>query len=320
MTRIVFLDRGTIAPSIPLAHPAGAHEWVEHDRTAAGEVAARLAGATVAITNKVPIRRDAIERLPDLRMIAVAATGYDCVDVAAARERGIVVANVRDYAATTVPEHTFALIFALRRSLVAYARDVADGGWQRSAQFCFLDHPIGDLRGSTLGLVGRGALGRSVGDIGRALGMKVVFAGRKGVDAPEPPLVPFDEMLATADVISLHVPLTAETRGLIGAAEFARMARRPLLVNTARGGLVDEAALVAALDAGQVAGIGFDVLTREPPTEGNPLLAVAGRPNVVITPHVAWASDSAMRTLWGQVVGNIEAFLAGTPRNDVAAG
>lgn len=320
MTRIVFLDRGTIAPSIDLTRPAAPHEWAEHDQTAAADVAGRLAGATVAITNKVPIRRDAIERLPQLRMIAVAATGYDCVDVAAARERGIVVSNVRDYAATTVPEHTFALIFALRRSLLAYARDVADGAWQRAPHFCFFDHPIGDLRGSTLGLVGRGALGRSVADIGRALGMKVVHAGRKGVARPEAPLVPFDEMLATADIISLHVPLTAETRGLIGAAEFARMARRPLLINTARGGLVDEAALVVALDAGQVSGIGFDVLSREPPAEGNPLLAVAGRPNVIVTPHVAWASDSAVRTLWAQVVGNIEAFLAGAPRNDVAAG
>jgi glycerate dehydrogenase len=318
MTRIVFLDRGTIGPTVELRRPAGSHEWIEHDRTAPGEVEERLAGATVAITNKVPIRGDALARLPDLKMIAVAATGYDCVDVAACRERGIVVANVRGYAVNTVPEHTFALIFALRRSIVAYRADVIAGRWQEAGQFCFFDHPIEDLSGQTLGIVGRGALGRAVAAIGQAIGMRPVFAGRKGVARPEPPLVAFDEAIETADVITLHLPLTPESRDLIAMPEFRRMKRRPLLVNTARGGLVNERDVVAALDEGLVGGIGFDVLTREPPPDDHPLLAVAGRPNVILTPHVAWASTAAMRALWDQLVGNIEAFLAGEPRNDVA--
>jgi len=315
MTRIVFLDRGTIAPSIELTRPATAHDWTEHEHSTADDVVARLAGATVAITNKVPIRRPALEALPDLRMIAVAATGYDCVDVAACRERGIVVSNVCGYAVTAVPEHTFALIFALSRAVAAFRDDVIAGKWQASRHFCFFDHPIRDIAGATLGLVGRGAIGGAVGRIGEALGMRVIYAGRKGVAHAEAPLVPFEEMLETADVISLHCPLTEATRGLIAMPEFRRMRRRPILVNTSRGGLVDEADLVAALDEGLIAGAGFDVLTREPPVDGNPLLAVAGRPNVIVTPHVAWASESAMRTLWDQVTGNIDAFLAGAPRN-----
>lgn len=315
MTRIVFLDRGTIGPSVKLTPPSFSHEWVEHERTHADEVVERLQGAEIAITNKVSIRADHLEKLPDLRMIAVAATGYNILDVAACRAHGVVASNVRSYAQKTVPEHVFALIFALRRNLVGYRQDVIDGVWQKSGQFCFFTHPIKDLSGSRLGLIGGGSLGEATGAIGRALGMEVVYAGRKGGQASKPGYLPFEEVLATSDVLSLHCPLTPETEGLISLIEFEQMAQRPLVINTARGGLVDETDLVTALDRGLIAGAGFDVLTSEPPADDNPLMQIAERPNVIITPHVAWASEEAMQTLWDQLIGHIENYKLGRPSN-----
>ncbi len=311
--RIVFLDRETFGPSIEITRPAVSHDWAQYGATEPGELVERLAGATVAILNKVPIGQDAITALPELKMIAVAATGYDVVDLAACRQAGITVCNVRGYATETLPEHVFALMLALRRSIVPYRQDVIDGVWQEAGQFCFFDHPIHDLAGSTLGIVGSGTLGRAVARLGEAFGMQVIQAGRKGDPDPGEGRVPFDEMLRRADVITLHCPLTPETKGLIADAEFAAMERRPVLINTARGGIVDEAAAVRAVEQGHVAGLGFDVLTSEPPTEGNPLLAIAGRPNVIITPHVAWASDGAQTAVWRQTIENVEAFLAGQP-------
>jgi glycerate dehydrogenase len=316
--RIVFLDRGTFGPSVDLAKPAFCHEWVEHAATPPGEVVSRLAGADIAITNKVPIRGEDLQRLPQLRMVAVAATGYDVIDIAACRERGIVVSNVRGYAINTVPEHTFALILALRRSLVGYRQDVIDGQWQKAGQFCFFTHPIRDLAGSTLGIVGEGAIGQSVARLGQAFGMRTLFAAHKGVGGLGPLYTPFDEALATSDVITLHCPLTPATRGMIAMPEFRQMRKRPLLINTARGGLVDEDDLVQAIDEGLIAGAGFDCLTAEPPPRDHPLVAIAGRANVIVTPHVGWASQEAMRVCWRQVIDNIEGFEAGRPSNAVA--
>jgi glycerate dehydrogenase len=318
MTRIVFLDRSTIGPSVELRKPSFPHEWVDHDRTAPGQIVERLEGAEIAVTNKVGIRREHIEELPDLRMICIPATGFDAFDIEACRERGIVVSNIRGYATTTVPEHTFALILALRRSIVGYRQAVIDGRWQEAAQFCFHDYPIRDLRGSTLGLMGEGALGQGVADLGRAFGMRVLFAAHKGVQGLGPLYTPWEQVLEEADVISLHAPLMPATRDMIGAPEFAQMKQRPLLINCGRGGLVNEADLVEALDRGQVSGIGFDCLTSEPPRPDNPLLAVLDRPNVIVTPHVAWASEEAQQALWDQVIEHIENYRAGRPSNDVA--
>ena len=317
MTRIVFLDRGTIGPSVTLNKPGFQHEWIEYDRTAPDQLGERLQGASIAISNKVPMGRDVIEQLPDLKMIAIPATGYDAFDIDACNERGIVVSNVRGYAVNTVPEHTFALILALRRSLIGYRQDVIDGKWQEADQFCFFTHPIADLAGSTIGIFGEGALGQGVATLARAFGMRVLFAAHKGVEGLGPLYTPFDEVLATSDVLTLHCPLMPATRNMIAAPEFAKMEKRPLLINCARGGLVDEAALVDALDQGQIAGAGFDVLTTEPPAADNPMLKVLERPNVIVTPHTAWASDEAMQTLWDQVVEHIENFDAGTPSNQV---
>jgi len=313
--RIVFLDRATIAPQIRLRPPGFEHEWVEHADTAAEQVVERLTGARVAITNKVPISAEALARLPELKLIAVAATGTDCVDKAACAARGVAVANIRGYAVNTVPEHTFALILALRRNLVAYREAVIAGRWQASGRFCFFDHPIRDLAGARLGIVGEGVLGQRVAELARAFGMHPMFAAHKGREGMGPLYTPWQEVLETCDVLTLHSPLMPATRGMIGLSEFRAMKRRPLLVNTARGGLVDEVALVTALDEGMISGAGFDVAAVEPPTPDDPMMRIAGRPNVILTPHVAWASDEAQQALADQLIDNIEHFVAGRPTN-----
>jgi glycerate dehydrogenase len=277
----------------------------------------RLAGATIAITNKVPLRAAELAQLPDLKLIAVAATGTDILDLAACRERGIAVTNIRNYAVHTLPEHTFALMLALRRNLIAYRADIEAGRWQQSDRFCLLDHPIADLAGSRLGLMGYGALGKSVAALARAFGMEVAVCTRSPVDDQGVSQVSFDELLESSDIISLHLPLTEHTRNLFGAAELARMKRTALLINTARGGLVDEAALADALRRGVIAGAGFDVLVQEPPPAGNVLLNLR-LPNFILTPHTAWASGQAMQVLADQPIDNIEAWQAGAPRNVVA--
>ena len=312
MERIVFLDRQSLKAEV--RRPSFSHLWEEHDQTEESLVASRLAGATVAITNKVPIRRASLEQLPELKMIAVAATGYDVIDIDACRERGIAVANIRNYAVHTVPEHTFAMIFALRRNLIAYREDVLRGRWQAQDQFCFFDHPIQDLHGSTIGIFGEGALGQATATIARALGMHVLFADHPPPKAPNVEFTDQETVLAQSDIISLHCPLTPASRNFIGIEQFKKMKRSAILINTARGGLVDEHALKTALETGLIAGAGFDVLTKEPPKEGNPLLEVR-TPNFILTPHVAWASDGAMQFLADQLIDNVEASIAGTPQN-----
>jgi glycerate dehydrogenase len=312
---IVVLDRGTLGPSVNLVRPAFEHHWVEYVQSTPEDVPSRIANADIVITNKAVVRESAMEGALRLKMIAVAATGYDVVDVEAAKRRCILVCNVRNYAVNTVPEHTFALILALRRSIAAYREDVIGGAWQRANQFCFFNHPIKDLAGSKIGIFGSGALGRSVGRIAQGFGMSVMFAARKGTTNVADGLTPFNEVLETADILTLHLPLKDDTRNLIGADEFARMRRQPLLINTARGGIVNEADLVQALDQGLIAGAGFDVLTSEPPKPDNPLLSVLTRPNVIVTPHVAWASEEAMQALWNQVILHVENFQRGQPTN-----
>ncbi|WP_307437709.1 D-2-hydroxyacid dehydrogenase [Labrys monachus] len=312
---VVFLDRATL-PEETRVRPLGfAHRLVVHESTTPAEVAERIAGAQIVITNKAPIRAEAIAAAPRLRLVAVAATGTDVVDLAACAARGVSVCNIRNYAVHTVPEHTFALILALRRSILAYRDSVRNGRWQESGQFCFFDHPIHDLAGATLGIIGDGVLGRSVADIGKAFGMRVLFAAYKGSAGMGPLYTAFEDVLAQSDVITLHSPLMPSTRNMIGAAEFAAMARRPLLINTARGGLVDEQALHDALVGGQIAGAGFDVVTAEPPPADHVMMRLLGLPNFILTPHVAWSSREAIQGLADQLIENIELFMQGTPRH-----
>jgi glycerate dehydrogenase len=313
--KVVFLDRATMGPDIQLTRPSFAHEWVEYDRTLPEEVLERARGADIIITNKAPLRAETLAQLPELKMISVAATGYDVIDIQACRERGIQVSNVRGYAIHTVPEHTFALILGLRRSIKAYVDDVIKGEWQRSGQFCFFNHPLKDLAGSRLGIIGEGAIGQSVAAIGRAFGMQPMFAAHKNVSGLGPLYTPWDEVIETADVLSIHAPLTPASRHCIAAEEFARMQQKPLIINTARGGLVDEHALVDALQAGQISGFGFDVLTTEPPVEENPIMSVIERPDVLVTPHIAWASQQARSEVWRQTVAHVDGFANGQALN-----
>ena len=314
---VVFLDRATL-PDETRVRPLGfANRLVVHAGTSPAEVAARIAEAEIVITNKAPIRAEAIAGAPRLKLVAVAATGTDVVDLAACSARGITVCNIRNYAVHTVPEHTFALILALRRSVLAYRDSVKNGRWQQSGQFCFFDHPIHDLAGATLGIIGDGVLGKSVADIAKAFGMRVLFSAYKGTTGMGPLYTPFEEVLAQSDIITLHSPLMPSTRNMIGAAEFAAMTRRPLLINTARGGLVDEQALHDALVGGQIAGAGFDVVTAEPPPADHVMMRLLDLPNFILTPHVAWSSREAIQGLADQLIENIELFVAGTPRHVV---
>lgn len=314
MERIVFLDRDSIRADI--RPPAFAHEWVDHAATSPGQVGERLRQATVVVSNKVALTAENLAPAQKLRLIAVCATGTNNVDLDYCRARGLTVCNIRDYAMHSVPEHVFALILALRRSLIGYRADVHAGLWQKSEQFCLFTRPILDLHGGTLGIVGRGTLGRATAKLGEAFGMRVLFAEHKHAASVRSGHAAFDRVLAESDVLSLHCPLTPETRHLIGEPELRRLRPHALLINTARGGLVDEAALARALREGWIGGAGFDVLTSEPPRAGNPLLDL-DLPNFILTPHVAWASREAMQIMADQLIDNIEAFVRGTPRNRV---
>ncbi|MBJ6748984.1 D-2-hydroxyacid dehydrogenase [Geomonas anaerohicana] len=312
MERIVFLDRGGI--SVPLRTPCFPHQWQEYTDTRADEVVERLADATIAITDQVAITAEHLAELPNLRLIAVAATGVDHVDVDVCRHQGIAVTNVRNWS-VSVPEHVFSLILALRRNLLAYHDVVQGGAWQRSEGYLVQVEPMPrSLSGAKLGIIGVGALGSAVAALGEAFGMEVLYAERKGAVEVRADRTPFEEVLAQSDVLVLLCPLTEESRGMIGEAELKSMPRHAILVNCGRGGLLDEAALAKALEEGVIAGAGLDVLTQEPPRDGSPLLDLK-QPNLIVTPHVAWISDRSLATLAEQVIGNVEGFVLGHPRN-----
>ncbi len=312
LPKIVFLDRATLTvPLRPLGLP---HEWTEYPDSSPEDAIERLKDATVVITNKVVIDENILQHAPELKLVAVSATGYNIVDINACKARGVAVCNVRDYALTGVTEHALLLMLALRRQLPAYRDRLRAGDWQKSDAFYLTEPPLHDLAGSTLAIIGGGTLGKGLAEIATALGMRVIFAEHKGATAIRLGRVAFHDALEQADVVSLHCPLTPETRLLIGAAELARMKPNAILINTARGGIVDEAALLAALQSGRIAGAGVDVLSEEPPRNGNPLLD-ADLPNLIVTPHTAWASVETVHKLAEQLIGNIEAFLQGAPRN-----
>lgn len=317
LPKVVFLDRSTISPGTVIPELPFDHVLEVFDTTPESEVAGRIADAEIVITNKVRLNAEALENASKLRLIAVAATGTDNIDLQACSRLRIGVTNVRNYAVNTVPEHTFALIFALRRSLTAYHDAVRQGRWAEAGTFCFFDYPIKDVTGSTIGIIGNGVLGKAVGSIARALGMRVLFSAHKGRDDMGVPYTPFDEVLKQSDIITLHCPLSPLTRHLISTAEFEQMARKPLLINTARGGLVDELALVEALRAGHISGAGFDVATQEPPGPQHVLNTLKDMPNFILTPHVAWASQEGVQALADQLMANIAAFWSGQPVNMV---
>ena len=312
MERIVFLERDTIQADF--RRPNFDHEWVEYADTLPPEVVERVRPASIIISNKLSLGEPQLAHAPDVKLIAIAATGSDCVDLDYCRRRGITVCNVRGYAVNSVPEHVLMLILALRRNLLAYRQDVQAGKWQQSKQFCLLSHPLHDIKGSTIGIIGYGSIGKSMAQLAESVGMKVLIAEHRNAKSIRAGRTAFDEVLAQSDVVTLHCPLTDETRDMFGRREFEMMKRGALLINTARGALIQDEALIAALREGLIAGAASDVLREEPPRHGSRLLDL-NLPNFIVTPHVAWASDEAMQTLADQAIDNLEAFVAGRPQN-----
>lgn len=311
---IVFLD-GASLPS-PLERPAIAKAWTVRESTKTEEVVAALADADVAITNKVKLSRVELEQLPQLKLICVAATGYDCVDISACRDLGVTVCNVPAYSAVSVAEAVIGSLFALRRHLFEY-RAAAVAKWPTSNHFCVHGAPILDVQGSTLGIVGRGDIGSRVARLATALEMNVIYSEHRGASTVREGYVAFDKMIEQADVISLHCPLTPQTRHLIGAEQLAKMKPGALLINTARGPLVDEAAVLDSLMRGHLGGAALDVLDSEPPQADHPFLC-SNLPNLIVTPHVGWASQSSVARLKSTLISNVEAFSAGKPVNVVS--
>jgi glycerate dehydrogenase len=284
-------------------------------KTLPGEVVGAIQGADVVITNKVVLNGIALESTPSLRLVCVAATGTNNIDMATALRMGITVCNVRAYATASVVEHVFLMILALTRRLQPHLAAVSQGHWKSADRFSLLDYPFRELAGRTLGIVGYGELGRSVARAGEAFGLRVLVAQRPGT-AAQPGRCPLEALLMQADIISLHCPLTEQTRNLITRKELTRMRHDAILVNTARGGLVNEADLAEALRSGRIGGAAVDVLTEEPPVNGNPLLDPE-IPNLIVTPHIAWAGLRSRQRLVDELTANIHAFLKGQPRNVV---
>lgn len=314
---VLFLDRATIPTQIELPSLPFEHHWQEYDFTSPELVVERAHQAEVIITNKVVLDKVILSQLTNLKLVAVSATGFNNIDIDYCRQHGIAVTNVQGYATQSVPEHVIAMMFALKRNLKGYHNDIAAGEWQRNKQFCFFTHPISDTAGSTLGVIGSGALGQATAALAKALGMQVVFSERKGASECRQGYLPFEQVLEQADVLTLHCPLSDETRHLIGRQELAVMKPTSIVINTGRGGLVDEEALVDALKEGVIRGAGVDVFTDEPADESNSLIANMHLPNLLLTPHVAWGSDSSLQSLANILMDNIAAFIEGREQNRI---
>lgn len=307
----VFLDAESLADLDLSSLGSLFDDFTVYNRTAAGEVAERIKDADVVIVNKVKLSRELLATAPRLKLVCLVATGTDNVDTASAEELAITVCNCQAYGTDSVVQHVFSMIFAMHTNLLAYHKAVREGKWQQATQFCMLDYPITELKGKTLGIIGYGTLGKGVAAVAKALGMKVLLGRRPGLDK-EDDRVPLAELLQQVDVLTLHCPLTAQTRNVIDAKALELMKPSAFLVNAARGGVVDEAALADALRNGTIAGAATDVLTKEPPDAENPLLA-GDIPNLIITPHCAWGSLQARTRIIEQTAENIRAFTAGSP-------
>ncbi len=307
--KIVVLDGATLNP--------GDLSWTElqqlgtceiHDRTAVADIVRRAADAEVVLTNKTVLSADTLKQLPKLRFVGVLATGFNVVDVAAARARNVPVSNIPAYGTVSVAQHTFALLLELTNHVGQHAASVRAGGWSKCPDFCYAETPLVELDGRALGLIGAGRIAQAVARMGEAFGMKVSYATRTGGRGE------LERVLKESDVVSLHCPLTPETKGLINTASLALMKRSAFLLNTSRGPLVVDADLAAALNDGKIAGAGLDVLSVEPPPPGNPLFTAK---NCLITPHHAWATQAARQRLMKVAVDNVRSFLGGAPKNVV---
>ena len=291
-------------------------ELVLYDETEDEQIAARIAGAEIVLGNKVLISESLFAGAPEMRFIGLTATGTDNVDLEAARRHGVAVANIRAYCSQSVAEHVFACVLHFAHSMGPYTEDVQAGAWQRAEVFCLLTHPIVELSAMTLGIVGYGELGKAVARIAKAFNMEVIVAARPGADDVPEGRVSMNELLARSDVISLHCPLTDATRGLFGKAEFSAMKPSAILINTARGALVDSSALARALRDGEIGAAAVDVLPQEPPVDGDPLLDYEGD-KLLLSPHIAWGTLTARQNAIDELTANIAAFLRGESRNRV---
>ena len=313
--RIVVTDAATVVGNgIDLEFLKEFGEVVAYDLTAPEEVVPRLQGADAVIVNKVRITAEVMAACPTLKYVGLFATGYNNIDVDYAAAHGVTVCNVPGYSTEAVAQHTWALLLAITDRCHEYNATVAQGDWVRSRTFAYFPIPLTELCGKTIGIVGYGAIGRRVGDMARAFGMKVLVHGRRPITDPDVEQVPFEELLRRSDVVSMHCPLNADSEGMMNAAAFAQMKQGAIFINTSRGGLVEEQALRDALDSGRLMGAGVDVLQVEPMAEDCPLL---GAPNLLITPHIAWAGVETRHRLMGVVAENIRQFLNGTPINRV---
>lgn len=315
--KAVFLDFATMGPNLDVAPLRELLPEIEvFDNTSDDEFAARIEGAEFVFANKFRFTPDILEKAGSLRFIGLAATGVDNVDLEGAKEHGVAVANIRAYCTQSIVEHVFGVLLMLTHSLHRYNDSVRAGDWQNSEEFCMLTHPVRELSAMKLGIVGQGVLGSAVARTGEWFGMDVLVSQRPGFETTDTTRVPFNQVLEQADVLSLHCPLTEQTHGLIGENELRRMKPDAFLINTARGGLVDANALVAALENGEIAGAAVDVLEKEPPVDGNPLLDYEGD-NLIVTPHIAWATNEARQNALEEMAANVKAFLDGEERNRV---
>ena len=308
--KAVFLDRNTFSPAIELPAPSGVTEWVVHEATqGAEELRARVQDADIVLTNKVVLDGALIAALPNLKLVQVCATGINNVDAAACAARGIAVQNVAGYSTETVPEHAWMGILAAMRGLKHYHEAVQDGRWLADGRFTLNDLPVLDVAGKTLVIVGAGSLGQRVAAIAQAFGMSVLYAEHQGKAPRDARYARFEDALAQADVLALHCPLTEQTRHLVNAESLALMRKRPLLVNMARGAVVDGKAVAQAVEQGALLGYVCDVFAEEPPPADDPLLRIAGHPRVIYTPHNAWASEGAQRKLWAILSQQVSRFI-----------
>jgi glycerate dehydrogenase len=315
--KAVFLDFATLGPGLNVDVMHEAMPDIEiYDETGDSDVAERIADAEIVVANKSRFSAELLQNCPSLRLITLAATGTDNVDLEAAREHGVAVCNIRAYCTQSIAEHVFGCLLNLTHNLGRYNATAREGAWQKSDDFCLMSFPIRELSEMTLGIVGFGSLGKGVAKIAQAFGMNVIISARPGTVSVADDRVPFEEVLQRSDVISLHCPLTDATAGLFGEKEFQAMKSDAFLINTARGGLIDSDALVAALKNGEIAAAALDVLPQEPPVDGNPLLDYDA-PNLMITPHIAWGTDVARQAALDQTVGNVAAFLRGEEQNRV---
>ena len=306
----VFLDRGTFSDNVDLPAPAGVTDYITYDDTPPELIIERCQNADIIFTNKVQINAEVIAKLPKLKLIQLTATGMNNVDQDACTKHGIALYNVAGYAVKSVPEHTFMLMLNAMRAGIYYHNKVTDGTWADNGNFCLLDIPLIDLEEKTLGIIGIGTIGKRVTDIARAFGMTVLWAERQGCAPRNDDYTAFDEVLARADVISLHCPLNEATQHLINKDTLAKMSKKPLLINVARGGIVDSKALADAINNEQILGYGSDVFEQEPIADNDPLLALGEHPRVIFSPHNAWGSKSAQETLWQMLSKQVSDFIS----------